>query len=119
MRRGTPLRERHRGAALALALAPLVVAPGCGSPSSGRPAAELYAELCLRCHGDDGRGDPRQVTLAPNLDLTRSVMVARRERGLIYRRIAQGYDSMPGFGHRLERGDIEALTELVLAFQQR
>jgi mono/diheme cytochrome c family protein len=116
--RAGPRRDRLRGAALAVALAPLAVFPGCGSPSSGRPAREIYAELCQRCHGDDGRGDPRQVTLAPNLDLTRSVMVARRERGLIYRRIAQGYDSMPGFGHRLERGDIESLTELVLAFQQ-
>ena len=45
-------------------------------------------------------------------------MVARRARGLIYQRITQGYGSMPGFGHRLERGDVEALTELVLAFQK-
>lgn len=96
-----------------------VLAAACGSPTSGKPAGQLYAENCLRCHGADGRGDSRQLTLAPNLDLTRSVMVARGARGAIYQRIAQGYGSMPAFGYKLERGDVELLVELVLRFQER
>lgn len=91
---------------------------GCGAPSSGRSGKDLYAELCVRCHGDDGRGDPRQLTLAPALDLTRSVMVARGARGLIYQRISLGYGTMPAFGHKLERGDIQALVDFVLEFQE-
>jgi mono/diheme cytochrome c family protein len=91
----------------------------CGSPSSGLPADALYAEHCARCHGDDGTGDPRQHRLAPGIDLTRSGMVAHEARGLIYQRISRGYGAMPGFAHRLERGDIEALTAFVLRFEKR
>jgi hypothetical protein len=79
------------------------------------PGAVRHRDASL---GTDGRGDSRFLTLTPNLDLTRSVMVARKARGLIFQRITQGYGSMPGFGHKLERGDVEALTELVLAFQK-
>lgn len=104
---------------LVAALGAVTLAAACGSPSSGKPADQLYAENCLRCHGDDGRGDPRQLTLAPNLDLTRSVMVARGARGLIFQRITQGYGSMPAFGHKLQRGDVELLVDFVLNFQQR
>ena len=102
----------------ALAAVGLLAAAACGSPTSGKSATELYAENCMRCHGEDGRGDPRQLTLAPNLDLTRSVMVARGARGPIYLRITQGYGSMPAFGHKLERGDVELLVEFVLRFQK-
>jgi mono/diheme cytochrome c family protein len=90
----------------------------CGSPSSGRPAADLYAEYCARCHGEDGRGEPRQLQLDPNLDLRKSVVVARGARGLIYQRITRGYGSMPAFGHKLERGDVEALVDFVLRFRE-
>lgn len=89
----------------------------CGSPTSGKAAATLWTEQCARCHGEDGRGDPRQLSLAPALDLTRSILVRRQARGLIYQRITQGYGSMPGFAHKLERGDVELLIELVLGFQ--
>lgn len=96
----------------------LAVLMACGAPSSGRSGLDLYTELCMRCHGDDGRGDPRQLTLAPALDLTRSVMVARGARGLIYQRISLGYGTMPAFGHKLERGDIQVLVDFVLDFQE-
>lgn len=88
----------------------------CGPPTSGKSAGALWTEQCARCHGEDGRGDPRQLALAPTLDLTRSVMVKRRARGLIYQRIQQGYGAMPGFAHRLEQGDVELLIGFVLNF---
>ena len=101
------------------ALALVLALAACGSPSSGLPAATLYADHCQRCHGDDGRGDPRQRALAPRVDLTRSGLVADRARGLIYQRISRGYDAMPAFSHKLERGDIEALTDYVLRFREK
>lgn len=104
-------------ATVATALALVVAA--CGSPSSGKSGAELFSEHCARCHADDGSGDPRQLSLAPALDLTRSVMVARGARGLIYQRITQGYGTMPAFSHKLQRGDVEALAEFVLRFQEK
>lgn len=106
------MRRSHTGViALALAVA------GCGAPNSGKSGAELYAEHCTRCHGADGRGDPRALGLSPNSDLTRSNLVRRRARGPIYLRITQGYGSMPGFAHKLERGDVDLLVDYVLELE--
>jgi hypothetical protein len=46
-------------------------------------------------------------------------MIARRERGLIFQRIANGYAAMPGFAHKLPRGDIEKLVELAVRLAGR
>ena len=40
-----------------------------------------------------------------------------RQRGPIYQRISYGYGTMPGFAHKLERGDLELLTDLVEAYR--
>jgi len=42
--------------------------------------------------------------------------VRDRQRGPIYQRISYGYGTMPGFAHKLERGDLELLTEYTLRF---
>jgi len=100
-------------AALATALA------ACSSPSSGIPVATLWEEHCQRCHGADGRGVAAQRALAPRVDLTASPMVRNGDRGLIFQRIAYGYATMPGFAHKLERGDIEDLARHVMALGGR
>jgi len=87
---------------------------GCGAPTSGKSAAELYGEHCARCHGSDGRGDVRISALSPKVNLSRSALVAQRARGPIYLRITQGYGSMPAFSHKLERGDVDLLVDYVL-----
>lgn len=102
-------------AALLPAAAALAAAAGCGAPSSGIPAAGLWAEHCQRCHGADGRGVAALRALAPRVDLIASRMVRQGENGLIFQRIAYGYATMPGFAHKLERGDIEELAKYVLA----
>ena len=123
MSAGRPRWSRPRGAsglhcgAGAAAVAVALALAGCGSPTSGKSAAELYDEPCTRCHGADGRGDPRALSLSPNSDLSRSQLVRRRARGPIYLRITQGYGSMPGFAHKLERGDVELLVDYVLALE--
>ncbi len=95
-------------AALAAALA------GCGP--SDRSAAGLYHDYCARCHGADGRGDPRSIGLYPNLDLTIAPLVRSRARSGIYHRIAEGYGPMPGFAHHFEHQEIEALVDYTLRF---
>lgn len=87
----------------------------CSSPSSGIPVATLWAEHCQRCHGADGRGVAAQRALAPRVDLVASPMVRSGDRGLLFQRIAYGYATMPGFAHKLERGDIEGLANHVMA----
>lgn len=105
---------RARRVALALVLA---MSAACGAPTSGKSAAELYGEHCARCHGDEGRGDPRALALSPNSNLRRSALIRARARGPIFLRISQGYGSMPAFSHKLERGDIDLLVDYVLEFR--
>jgi len=103
-------------ALLALVLAPALA----GCAGADHDAGSLYRAQCARCHGADGRGDRRSLGLHPNLDLTTSPLAraGSRGRGLIYRRIDEGYGAMPGFGHRLETADMEALVDYVLRLPQ-
>ncbi len=112
-------RRRRAGPAGSLAPWTAVVlaaaaAAGCGPPTSGKSAVELYGEHCARCHGEDGRGDPRALALAPGSDLSRSALVRNRKRGPIHLRISHGSGSMPAFSHKLELGDIDLLVDYVL-----
>jgi hypothetical protein len=108
------LTERGRLAAVVGGFAALALATGCAPPTSGTPVSELWAANCARCHAQDGRGVAALRALDPRLDLVGSELVSRRERGLVYQRIAWGYAGMPGFSHKLEQGDLELLTEYVL-----
>jgi mono/diheme cytochrome c family protein len=100
-----------RAAEVALAVAAALGA-GCGAPRSGVAVETLWAEHCAACHGADGRGTRARRTLEPRLDLARSEMIARGDQGLVFQRIAYGYAAMPGFAHKLPRGDIEQLAAL-------
>jgi mono/diheme cytochrome c family protein len=112
VRRRACRRARLAGLAGAAILA-LPWALACG-PHPDRTAAELYPEYCARCHGADGRGDPRNVNLYPNLNLTQSKLTGKAAHLLIYRRIAQGYGPMPGFGHRLSEVEIGRLADYTM-----
>lgn len=46
-------------------------------------------------------------------------MLAVGDRGLVFQRIAYGYATMPGFAHKLPRGDIESLAELAEELAKR
>jgi mono/diheme cytochrome c family protein len=100
---GFPSPSRAAVGLLILALA------GCGGKELS-PAGH-YRAFCERCHGPEGKGDPRSVHLYPGLDLTRSRMVREGDRELVRRRIAEGYGPMPGFAHRLSEKEIEALVD--------
>lgn len=113
--------KRDRARPGALALLALVLAPAlAGCTDADRDGGKLYGAHCARCHGADGRGDRRSLGLHPNLDLTASRLAhaGAPGRGLMYRRIDEGYGAMPGFGHRLETADIEAIIDYVLRLPQ-
>lgn len=100
---------------MALAAAALGWACGAGKPQASTLSdGELYARFCARCHGTDGRGDPRSVGLNPALDLTQSKLARSRSRQQVYQRIAFGYGPMPAFSHKLDARDIERLTQYSL-----
>lgn len=110
-------RALRRAAAAAvhcgLALLPLLGSTACG-PREPLPAPEAYDRFCARCHGDDGRGDPKTVALNPGLDLVASEMVRARDRELVRDRIAKGKGAMPALERKLVPGELEALTEYTI-----
>ena len=111
-------RVPARGAAVALLA--LLVPAFATCAGRERDPGDLYRAHCVRCHGADGSGDRRSVGLYPQLDLTASAMVraGSRARGLMYRRISEGYGAMPGFADRLDTADIQRLVEYVLRLPQ-
>jgi len=100
-----------RTGALAFLLVALLALLACGPPAGDRSVKELYPKYCAKCHGPDGKGDPRQVNLYPNLNLTTSKLTGKGAHLAIYNRIAQGYGPMPGFSHRLSAEEINRLTD--------
>jgi len=105
-----------RRAGLALLGLALGAALACGPPSGHRSPEELYPKYCAKCHGADGRGNPLQVGLNPNLDLTHSKLTGRLAHLAVYNRIAQGYGPMPGFSHRLSADEINHLADYSMQF---
>ena len=105
-----------RRAALLLAILPLFA--GCTKKPETPP--EMYAAYCARCHGEDGKGNPRsRVKLYPNLDLVTSPMVRRGDRPLVRERIAKGYGPMPGFSRRLTPQQIEAMVDYTFELHRK
>jgi mono/diheme cytochrome c family protein len=109
-----------RRAALALLLLPTAAVVGACAAGDAPSGAEIYRAQCARCHGAEGKGDPRSVGLYPALDLTASRLVraGSAARGAIYLRIAEGYDAMPGFSAKLDTPAIEALIDYILRLPQ-
>ncbi len=92
-----------------------VLIGGCEPTKKVRSGEILFAENCARCHGADGKGDPRILPLYPAADLTHSPMGAARERVLIHDRITRGYTTMPGFQGKLEPEEIGQLVNKCIA----
>lgn len=88
-------------------------AAACG-PREPLEPPEAYDTYCTRCHGDDGRGDPKAVRLNPKLDLVDSEMVRQGDATLVRQRIAEGRGAMPGFERKLTPEEMAALTEYTL-----
>jgi len=88
----------------------------CAGAPKDRTAPGLYAGYCARCHGDDGRGDPRKRQDNPGLDLTVSEAVRQGQPQQVRQRIAEGHGSMPAFAEELTAEELDALVELVMTF---
>lgn len=112
--RSTRSWRRRTAAALAIAVfAAFAAATACRTAEEG--PAGLYRKHCARCHGLDGRGNPRAVDTKPGLDLTTSELMAEGERAEVRRRIVEGEGTMPAFGKKLTAEEIESLV--VLSYQ--
>lgn len=113
---GSPAR-RLAGASLAL-LAPVALAiGGCESNVAG-PAlrvdpAALYSQMCARCHGADGKGDPEMKKLMPVRDFSDPAWSASARLEMLERAIMAGKNQMPGFGGALSQAKIQHLAGFI------
>jgi mono/diheme cytochrome c family protein len=98
-------------AALLLAACLAAGLPACVDDDSPRG---VWRRHCARCHGLDGRGNPRAVDAKPGLDLTLSKLAAADDRVEIRRRIVEGEGVMPAFGDKLTPRQVEEMVALSL-----
>ncbi len=97
----------------------LVVAPACttgddpGPPVPVDPAV-IYAQMCARCHGPDGHGDPEiKKTLPAVRDFHDPEFQGRATDESIARVIMAGKGQMPAFGGVLSVPKIQELSGFV------
>jgi mono/diheme cytochrome c family protein len=96
----------------------MAVAAGCttgddpGAPIAVDPAV-LYAQMCARCHGADGRGDPEIKKTIPVRDFHDPAFRARITNDEIQRVVMAGKGQMPAFGASLTLPKIQALSGFV------
>ena len=97
----------------------LAVAAGCTTGDDPGPAvpvdpAVIYAQMCARCHGSDGRGDPEiRKTLPTVRDFHDPAFQARATNDTIARTIMAGKGQMPAFGTALSVPKIQELSGYV------
>jgi mono/diheme cytochrome c family protein len=107
-----------RGAGASLILTLALLAGGCGSSTDVGPAvpvdpAALYTQMCARCHGVDGRGDPVLKTQMPTLRAFSDPELRARPNDQIEQMIMAGKNQMPPFGGQLSLPKIQSLTGYV------
>ncbi len=92
---------------------------GCTSPGDdpGLPVAVdpavIYAQMCARCHGMDGRGDAQIRQQLPVRDFSDPVFQARASNEDVQRVIMGGKGQMPSFGGMLSQPKIQSLSGYV------
>jgi mono/diheme cytochrome c family protein len=112
-------RARFTAARAVLALLPALLAAACTSPGDdpGLPVAVdpavIYAQMCARCHGADGRGDPQIRQQLPVRDFSDPVFQARASSEDIARVIMAGKGQMPSFAGMLSQPKIQSLSGYV------
>lgn len=73
----------------------------------------LYREHCLKCHGDDGRGNTWRGFLYGAQDLTEARFQQLRDDEELRTAIERGPGGMPSFSDRLDAAAMAALVRHV------
>ena len=80
-----------------------------------RSGAAVYAQMCVRCHGSDGRANTRKGRSVSATDLTSTDWVPDKGRDI--RIVTRGRESMPAFQGKLKRAEIEAVVNYIRRFK--
>lgn len=112
-----------------LALGALVIPPAAASGELQRRKTtrtkrvdELFNRNCARCHGADGRSDTPQGKLFKAPDFTDAEWWKKNSRltsnKTLRTVIVRGKATMPAFGKKLTRSEIDLLVERIRSFRQ-
>lgn len=98
----------------------LLLHPGCRQAAGEEPPAararEIFASLCARCHGSDGRGDVRADPSITPPSFHDAAFQKKFSDADLARVIRQGKGSMPAFASAYDDEEITALVALVRSF---
>jgi mono/diheme cytochrome c family protein len=97
----------------ASALVGALLAAGCSNeagPAIAVNPATLYTQMCARCHGEDGKGDPQLKLTMPVRDFTNPEFRQRATVDSIEMVIMTGRNQMPAFGSNLSAPKIQAIA---------
>jgi mono/diheme cytochrome c family protein len=103
----------------AVALAAASALAGCSTGDDPGPAVAvepgvIYARMCARCHGVDGRGDPEIKKTMPNVrDFHDPAFRARASTDAIVSVVMAGKGQMPAFASSLSLPKMQALSGYV------
>ncbi|MDX2019102.1 MAG: c-type cytochrome [Deltaproteobacteria bacterium] len=96
-------------AVLALGAVWLVACKNDAGPVTVVDPERLYNQMCARCHGLDGKGEPEVAKSLPVKDLT-AADVQSKPTEVLERIIMGGQNQMPPFGEVLTPRKIQAVV---------
>lgn len=82
---------------------------------SQRSGAAVYAQMCSRCHGSDGRANTRKGRSVGAADLTSNDWMPDTARDI--RIVTRGKEDMPSFKAKLKPAEIEAVVSYIRRFK--
>jgi mono/diheme cytochrome c family protein len=91
---------------------------GCGKSNEAGPAVAVdiegvYAQMCARCHGADGRGDAEMKKTIPGIRDFADPQFRAKGPEEVESVIMTGRNQMPGFGAALTRPKLQHLAGYV------
>jgi cytochrome c6 len=94
---------------------PVVVHSKKDNPAKG---AQLFQQLCIGCHGPDGRAQSDMGKKVQAADLTSAVVQDQSDSQLLHV-IRNGRGKMPAWGDKLSDEDLHDLLSYVRQFRTR
>ena len=85
---------------------------------SGRDGSVIFQEMCVGCHGPDGRGDTDMGKQLKAADLT-SAEVQQQSDSELSKVIKNGQKKMPAFADKLGDDEIKAVLAYVRQFGKK
>ena len=94
---------------------PAMTAEASETSFNQRSGAAVYAQMCSRCHGGDGRGNTPKGRAVGASDLTSGAWIPDTARDT--RIVIRGKEGMPGFKSRLKPAEIDAVVAYIRRFK--